>query len=195
MKRALRGLILLACSAAIYPQPQPGTAAQGTALEPDWDIGATLQAISAHATRLLPMLDRLDVDSWVRKGASRTYEVQLQSSKAQAQALAAGAKELARNPEKLSAGLELFFRMQTLEDMSGSLEEGTRKYQNPDVAGELASLAAEGGANRERFQQYLVGLAAQREQEFQVMNSEAQRCRSVLATQPPSAPNSTGKKK
>jgi len=195
MKRALRALILLTCSAAIYPQPQPGAALQTTALEPKWEISVTLQEIGSHATRLLPMLDRLDVDSWIAKGASRTYEVQLQSSKEQAQALAAGAKELARNPEKLSAGLELFFRMRALEDMSGSLEEGTRKYQNPDAASELASLTAENGANRERFQQYLVELAAQREQEYQVMNSEAQRCRGVLATQPPAAPGSAGKKK
>ena len=193
MKHALRALILLASGAAIYPQAQLGIALQPTALEPDWDIGVMLQEIGSHATRVLPMLDKLDVDSWVAKGASRTYEVQLQSSKAQAQALANESKELARSPEKLSAGLQLLFRMQALENMSGSLEEGTRKYQNPDAASELASLMAENGVNRERFQQYLVGLAAQREQEFGVMNSEAQRCRSILATQPPPAP--TGKKK
>ena len=192
MKRALRGLILLAFGAAIYPQPQPGAEPQPTALEPDWDIGVTLQEIGAHATRVLPALDRLDVNSWVANGASRTYEAQLQSSKEQAQAVAAEAKELAGNPEKLSAGLQLFFRMQALENMSGSLEEATRKYQNPDAAGELASLMAENGANRERLQQYLVRLAAQREQELAVMNSEAQRCRGVLATQPP--PGTTGKK-
>jgi hypothetical protein len=194
MKRALRASILLACSLAVYPQPQPGTARQATALEPDWDISATLQEISAHASRLLPVLDQFDVNAWVARGASRTYEVQLQSSKAQAQALAAGARDLARNPEKLSAGLELLFRMQAIENMSSSLEEGARKYQNPDAAGALASLTAENGVNHERFQQYLVGLAAQREQEFQVMNSEAQRCRSILATQPPPA-STMGKKK
>jgi len=195
MKRALIALILLTCGAVVHPQPQPGAALQNTALEPDWDIGATLQEIGAHASGLLPALDRLDVNAWVAKGASRTYAVQLQSSQEQARAVAAEARELARNPEKLSAGLELLFRMAALENMSGSLAEGSRKYQTPGAAEELTSLTAADGADRQRFQQYLVGLAAQREQEFQVMNSEAQRCRNFLATQPLQAPATTGKKK
>ena len=61
-----------------------------------------------------------------------------------------------------------------------SLEEGIRRYQSPADAQELAALSAENGANRERLQRYIVNLAAEREQEYQVMDKEAQRCRGIL---------------
>ena len=193
MYRPLRGLILWACAAALYGQAQPGQV-QPAGLEPDWDIGVILQEMSAHAERLLPVLDRIDVKAWFEKGASDTYAAQLQSSKDQAKAFADGARDLARDPEKLSASIELLFRVQGLETMLGSLEEGIRKYQDPAVAQTLASLAAENGANRDRFQKYIVNLAAQREQQFQVMDREAQRCRGILTTQPAASPNSGRKK-
>jgi hypothetical protein len=193
MYRALRGLTLFACAAALFAQAQPSQP-QPAGLEPAWDIGVILQEMSAHAMRLLPALDRIDVESWLAKGASDTYAAQLQSSKDQANALAEGAKDLARNPEKLSASLEVLFRAQGLETMLGSLEEGTRKYQGPAAAQMLASLEAENGANRERLQQYIVNLASEREQQFQVMDREAQRCRGILTAQPAAAPNSGRKK-
>jgi hypothetical protein len=190
---ALRGLTLWACAAALYGQAQPAQQ-QAAGLEPDWDIGVILQEMSAHAGRLLPVLDQIDVKAWLQKGASETYAAQLQSSKDQAKAFADGARDLARNPERLSLSLELFFRIQGLETMLGSLEEGTRKYQDPVLAQTLASLAAENGANRDRFQKYIVNLAAEREQQFQVMDREAQRCRGILTVQPAASPNSGRKK-
>jgi hypothetical protein len=193
MYRPLRGLILWACAAALYGQAQPAHQ-QPAGLEPDWDISVILQEMSAHAGRLLPVLDQIDVKAWFEKGASETYAAQLQSSKDQAKAFADGARDLARNPEKLSASLELLFRVQGLETMLGSLEEGVRKYQDPAVAQKLASLEAENGANRDRFQKYIVNLAAEREQQFQVMDREAQRCRGILTTQPAASPNSGRKK-
>jgi hypothetical protein len=194
MYSALRGLILWACAAALYGQAQPAQQLRPAGLEPDWDIGAVLQEMSAHAARLLPVLDRVDVKAWIEKGASDTYAAQLQSSKDQARAFADGARDLARDPEKLSVSLELLFRIQGLETMLGSLEEGIRKYQGPALAATLASLAAENGANRDRFQRYIVNLAAEREQQFQVMDHEAQRCRGIPAVKPAASPNSERKK-
>jgi hypothetical protein len=193
MYRALRGLTLLACAAALCCQAQPARQ-QLAGLEPEWDIGVILQEMSAHAGRLLPVLDRIDVKAWIEKGASDTYAAQLQSSKDQAKAFADGARDLARNPEKLSVSIELLFRIQGLETMLGSLEEGVRKYQDPVIAQTLASVAAENGANRDRFQRYIVNLAAEREQQFQVMDREAQRCRGMLTAQPAASPNSGRKK-
>jgi hypothetical protein len=193
MYRALRGFTLWACAAALYGQAQPAQQ-QPAGLEPEWDIGVILGEMSAHAGRLLPALDRIDVKAWLQKGASETYAAQWQSSKDQAKAFADGARELARNPEKLSAALELLFRIEGLETMLGSLVEGTRKYQDPAAAEALASLAAENGVNRDRFQRYIVNLAAEREQQFQVMDREAQRCRGILTVQPAASPNSERKK-
>jgi len=44
------------------------------------------------------------------------------------------ARTLSRNPEKLTANLELLFRIGSLDRMLASLGEGVRKYQNPAVA-------------------------------------------------------------
>jgi hypothetical protein len=158
-------------------------------------MGAILQEIGAHATRLLPALDQIDAKAWVEKGASETYAAQLQSSKDQARALADGARALVRNPEKLSACLELYFRIQGLDQMIGSLVEGARKYQDAATADKLASLSAENGTNRGRLQIYIVNLATEREQACAVMDREAQRCRGILATQPPPAQSNRVRKK
>ena len=69
--------------------------------------------------------------------------------------------------------------------MLNSLEAGLRKYQTVADAQALAALNAENGANRDRLQRYIVNLAAQREQDYQVMDREAQRCRGVLTQAPP----------
>jgi hypothetical protein len=146
-----------------------------------------------HAARLLPVLDRIDVKSWIAKGASETYADQLKSSKDQAKAMADGARALSRNPEKLSASLELFFRIEGLDTMLASLEDAIRKYQDPQLAQQLAAVNAENGANRERLRGYIVNLAAQREDQFEVMDREAQRCRSALSPTVP--PTKSGRKK
>src|SRR5664279_5555499 len=86
-------------------------------------MAVVLQEIGAHARRLLPVLDQLDAKAWTAKGASDTYIEQLDSSKAQTRALADEAAALIRNPEKLSAELQLFFRVQGLETVIASLQE------------------------------------------------------------------------
>lgn len=178
MNWALRVILFLVSTAALFAQAPAADQASG--LETDWDIRPVLTEISAHAGRLLPALDKIDVHAWVGRGASDTYAAQLESSKAQARALVAGAKALAANPERLSAALELYFRIQGLDSMLNSLEQGIRKYQSPADAEALASLQAENGANRERFQRYIVNLAAEREQDLTVMDREAQRCRGMM---------------
>jgi hypothetical protein len=183
-------LIVFLCAVAAYSQTQTAKAPAG--LEPAWDVAVILQEIGANAARLLPELDKVDARGWVAKGASDTYVEQLESSRQQAKALSDGANALARNPEKLSSSLELFFRMEGLGTMIGSLEEGIRKYQGAAAAQALAGVYAEGGANRERFRSYIVNLAAEREQQFEVMDREAQRCRGTLMA--PSPAKTTRKK-
>jgi hypothetical protein len=182
MSQGPRRFTLIACAVALCAQtPAPHTPQPQTAgLETDWDIATALQDIGAHAARLLPALNRIDARSWVDQGASETYAEQLQAAKDQTQSLADGAKALAKNPEKLSVALQLYFRMQGIDAMLASVEEGMRKYQDPASAQALASLQAEAGGNRDRLQRYIVNLAAEREQELHVMDQEAQRCRAAL---------------
>jgi hypothetical protein len=173
--RFLLPVLLLAGCAQARPQT----------LTAEWDIRAVLKEIAAHAGRLVPVLDKADPAGWAEKGAPEAYVAQWKSARAQAQALAGDATELAQDPEKLPAALKTFFRMQSLEFMLGSLGEGIRRYQGPAVADALAGVAAENGANRERFQRYIVELAAQREQEYQIMDHEAQRCRGTISREAP----------
>src|SRR5580658_2311983 len=182
MSLGLRRFTLIACAVALCAQTPPLQAPQQlpAGLETDWDIAAALQQIGDHAGRLLPALNRIDARSWVDQGASETYAEQLQAAKDQTQSLADGAKALAKSPERLPVALELYFRMQAIDAMLSSVEEGMRKYQNPASAQTLVSLQAESGANRDRLQRYIVDLATQREQELHVMDQEAQRCRSTL---------------
>jgi len=146
-----------------------------------------MEEISGHGARLAEALGHINVRPWIDRGASETYLELWQSASEQAKALADTAGALARNPEKLSAGLDVLFRIQALETMTGSLEQGLRKYQTPAAAAALAALSGESGANRSRLERYLVSLAADQEQQLQVMDSEAQRCRASLSV--PSQPS------
>jgi hypothetical protein len=176
MQRVLAAVFL--CAASVPAQSTP----QGVA--PDWDIKVILQEIASHAQRLLPMLDQIDVKPWIASGASETYAAQMQSLRDQVRSVAVQAKELAARPEKLSRALEIYFRLQGMDSMMRAVEGGVRKYQNPALADMLASVAREDSPNRERFQHYIVEMAVQREQEYAVMDHEAQRCRGILARQP-----------
>jgi hypothetical protein len=192
MDRVCRVLLLSVCAATVFAQ----TAAQPLApgLETDWDIAPVIQEIGAHAGRLQAALDKIDARAWVEKGASETYAEQVQAASSQAAAMAVQAKALAAKPEQLALSLELFFRMQGVETILLSVEEGLRRYQSPAAAEALTSLEAEIGGDRDRFQNYIVNFAADRERALQVMDKEAQRCRGIL-TAPPPASTKTGKKK
>jgi hypothetical protein len=180
-------MALLGWAATLGGQTLPPAAA---GLETSWDIAPVIQEIGAQAARLLPALDHVDVRAWVDRGASETYLEQLQSSREQARAVQEESQSLARNPERLAGGMALLFRMEGLDVMLLSLEEGMRKYQNPRDAEALASLRAQGGSSRDRFERYLVQLAANQEQQLRVMDEEAQRCRALVT-----APKTAGKKK
>ncbi len=186
MGSIVRAAAVLATAAALYAQPQAASQLPA-GMETPWQIAPVFEEISAHAARLLPALDQVYARAWVQRGASDTYATELDSCKEQARAVRDEAKALAANPEKLSASLTVFFRIQAIDTMLGTIEEGVRKYQSPADAQALTALAAEGGASRDRLQRYIVNLAAQREQDYQVMDREAQRCRG-LVTQPVAKP-------
>jgi hypothetical protein len=180
MHRALRTVTFLAVAATLQAQaPVPA------GLETAWEIAPVLQELSAHGGRLVSALEKVNAQSWVEKGASDTYVAQRTSAREQAQAIAVEAKALAANPEKLSASIQVLLRMQALDAMLASLAEGTGRYQSARDAQELARIWAEGNGRRDRLQRYIVNLAAQREQDLEVMDREAQRCRGVLTQSPP----------
>lgn len=188
MKLALISLSCLSVALALGQTPdaaQPAAdqpaADQGVASE--WDARKLIDALSTQAQHLKPVIDQVQPADWASKGASETYVAQWNTAQAQLKYLISVSEAFSRQPERLPLGLETYFRMQAVESTLGSLTEGVRKYQNPALASIMQSVIAENSTNRDRMRKYLQDLATQKEEEFQVADREAQRCRAALLKQ------------
>lgn len=187
------GCLRLSAGIAVWLAWAPLAEAQPSGgITPEWDVRKNLAALAANAQRLQPMLEQLKPQDWISQGAPETYLAQWKSTQEQVRGLVYSAEQLTREPDKLTAALDAFFRIESLDALLRSLSAGLRKYQNPALADLLLSAAAEGAANRERLRQYILDLAADKEQQFKVMDQEAQRCRGALSRKPPE--RSGGKK-
>jgi hypothetical protein len=162
----------------------PFAHSQGFSVPAEWDITMTIDALSKQAARLNPILDQLTPAEWVERGASPTFVAQLQSTRQELANMAAAAKNLQKQPEKLSVALETYFRLQAMETQLKSLTDGVRTYQNPAVADLVLSVLGENSGNRDRLQAYISDLASEKEQEFSVVDREAQRCRATVNRTP-----------
>ena len=159
------------------PANDPGVASE-------WDARKLIDALSAQAQHLKPIVDQVQPADWQSKGASETYVAQWNTAQAQLKYLISSSEALSRQPERLPLGLDVYFRMQAVDSVLASLTEGVRNYQNPALASLMQQVIAENSTNRDRLRQYLQDLATQKEQEFQVADREAQRCRAALLQQP-----------
>lgn len=171
-------LLLALASAAFFAQ------AQNPGVQAEWDISKTIDSLSAQAKRIKPILDQLTPQEWVAKGAPDTYVAQWKGAQAELGYLADSARALEKQPERLTLALDTYFRIQGLEMRLNSLAEGVREYQNPAVADLLFGVLSENSSNRDKLRQYITDLAATKEQEFKIVDAEAQRCRGVLSRQP-----------
>src|SRR5579871_2505056 len=160
----------------------------------EWDVQKLLQNLESQAKQLPEMIARVKPEAWVEKGAPETYAVQWKSSQAQLQYMLGSANALIQQPEKLTLALDAYFRMQAMETVMGSLIEGIRKYQDPELADSVQTLVNQNSANRDTLRQYIQDLAAEKEQEFTVADREAQRCRGVLLREPVPSARSTSRK-
>jgi hypothetical protein len=175
---------IFACKALFFIAGVSSVSAQQPTMQPEWDIHKTLDAIALHADRLAPFVGQIHPENWIAAGAPQAYVSQAKTCQSELLAIAASARDLSRNPEKLTGALQLLFRIRTLETMLASLAEGLRKYQNPSMADMLQGAVAEDAGNRDHLQQYSLELAIAKEQECHVADEEAQRCRQSLSRQP-----------
>jgi hypothetical protein len=159
-----------------------------------WDISPTIGALSAQAKRLKPILDQLTPQEWVSKGAPTAYVTQWQGAQDDLGYLVDYANALEKQPERLTVALDTYFRLQSLELRLDSLVGGVRSYQNPAVGDLLVGVLGENSANRDMLRQYITDLAATKEQEFKIVDQEAQRCRGVLTRSAPARPAPAAKK-
>jgi hypothetical protein len=174
--KALASIVLLA-SQLNAQQPN-------TSVSPVWDVRTDMTNLAAQIKRLQPMVEKIQPEKWVAQGAPSAYVKQMASLQTGMQYLLGSCEKLAHEPERLTAALDAYFRMQYVEVLINSLREGVRKYQSPDLAEILNGLVTETSNNKEKLRTHIVDLAAVREQEFAVMDQEAQRCRGMLSRIP-----------
>jgi len=161
-------ILTLAAAATLLP-------AQG--LPPDWEIRKTLAETTEQTNRLQPLIDRLKPQDWLAAGAPGAYIAQRQSLLNEIKYLDQTLKTLAAKPDRMTRALEAVNRLGTIESRLFSLIDAVRRYQNPAIADIIQSIAAETAASRDKLRQYTWDLIAHREQEFDVLEQEAQRCR------------------
>ncbi len=167
---------------------------QSASVPQAWDIGKTLRGVSDGVSRIMPILEQIRPREWVAQGAPDTYAIQWKASIAQANAISTSAQALLGHPEKLPDALQLLFRIQAFHAELASVGEGLRKYQNPALADLMLSVAAEDGPVREQLQQYVLDMATEKDQQFQIADREAQRCRGTLSRETPSARHAPARK-
>lgn len=156
-------------------------------LPPEWETRKQISALVATANRLDPVLSQLNPEVWKENGAPEAYVQQWENMRKALSYLQISADRLAKEPTRVTFVMDTYFRLQSIEQLLGSLAAGVRRYQNPAIADLLMGIANENSANRDFLQQYMKDLAASHESELKIMDSEAQRCRSILSKQPPPA--------
>jgi hypothetical protein len=187
MKFALYFSYLIATLSALGQTAPPAGVAS------EWDVRKLLERLDVQAQHLKPVIEQVQPETWISKGAPDTYQVQWKAGRAELTYFLASAQALARQPDRLTLALETYFRMLAMESTLGSLMEGVRKYQSPELAEQMQTIVSENGTNRDQLRQYMQDLAAQKEQEFKVADTEAQRCRGMLMQQPAATPKKTSR--
>jgi hypothetical protein len=159
---------------------------------PFWDASKVVAAFSDQAARLKPILEKLTPQQWVSQGAPQVYVAQWQNVRKELDYVGQSAQLFESDPERLTLALDTYFRWQRLASDLSSLTEGVRHYQNPAIGDLMVAVLGENTSNRDLLQQHITDLAAQKEQEFAVVDEEAQRCRGIVtrpvATPPRPAP-------
>jgi hypothetical protein len=150
--------------------------AQG--LLPDWEVKKQMETVNQTMARFEPLLKQIAPQDWVTlKGASPTYVKQHEALLTEIGYLNTSTKTLAERPNRMTAALDSYLRMQAIETRMNSLIEGIRKYQSNATAELFEGLLVETAASREIIRQHLTELVAEREQEYDALEREAQRCR------------------
>ncbi|MDQ2947765.1 MAG: hypothetical protein M3Y27_17825 [Acidobacteriota bacterium] len=172
--------ILCCCAFLVSPLLVIQVCAQPAGVTTEWDARKMLEALTLQTQHFKSVIGRVQPGGWVANGAPQTYVAQWTTAQNETNYLLGSIDALAKQPERLPLALDAYFRMQAMESTFVSVIEGIRKYQNPAIADLLQGVVNENSTNRDRLRQFLTDLATQKEQEFQVVDKEAQRCRGVL---------------
>ncbi|MEI9812701.1 MAG: hypothetical protein WDO18_08505 [Acidobacteriota bacterium] len=158
-----------------------------------WDNSPPARQLADQASRLKPLLNQLTPEAWVAKGAPDTYVKQWRSAQQELDDLTNTALHLDQQPQRLTIALDTYFRLQSLEWRMESLIEAARRYQGPAAGDQMLSVLRANATHRDTLRQYISELAARKEQEFTIVNRDAQLCRQQL-TEIPTAIRRTQKR-
>jgi Mg2+ and Co2+ transporter CorA len=146
---------------------------------------AVFNAISQHMARLEPMLEQVRVKEWVAKGAPEAYVQQLQSTRQEIHGIEDEMARMAQHTDQMQECMRALFRVQAFHVPLNSLMGGLRNYQNPALADLIESVAAEDQTQIGSLERYILQLADAKDQQYAIVDKEAQRCRAMLSNQPP----------
>jgi hypothetical protein len=166
-----------------------GLAGQTAGYSAPWDVSKLTAALTTEAQRLQPIVVQADPQKWKDAKAGQNYQQQWNSAQNLIQYFTGSAERLSSQPERLPLAMEAYFRMEAMQTVLASLADGIRRHDNPAKADLIESVMNDNSNNRERLKQYLTDLATVKEQEFQVADREAQRCRGNISRQAPAAPD------
>ncbi len=152
-------------------------AVQSPGIAPDWDLKPRAEKIGPEAARLRPLFDQLQPEKWTAAGAPAAYEKQYKDCLEQIGFVQNAAVRFAAQPAKLTLAVETLVRLESLLQLSSSISQAVRRYQNPAVADLLDSEILAAGASRDWLRQHVMELSAVREKELESAEQEAQRCR------------------
>lgn len=181
--RLPRLVLALAIGNLVLPAQPPASG-----LPPEWETRKLLTNLVETAKRLEPLLAQLNPQDWVANGAPETYVQQWQNTRKSLEHLQWSADRFAKESDRLSYALDTFFRVQAMEQMLNSLSSGVRRYHNSALSDLIIGIANENSTNKDALRQYMTDLAVEREREFRLVDSEAQRCRGILSREAPSIP-------
>jgi hypothetical protein len=168
--------------------------AQGIPAE--WSVRQQLVDLKTKFEAIPPELSKVDLNRWKNDGVAVAYLTQFESIQVQLNSLALAIEDLSRTPEKLSVALEIFLRFDSLDSMQRSVMEAVRKYEQAELADAIEAKFVESAPARNNFRTYLLDLASSRDREFDVLLTEAQRCRvDKNAPAPPPRPAVAAPKK
>ena len=167
-------LLAVLSAGGLCAQEHPG-------LMTSWDFKKTIEGLTSYSKRLIPILDQVKASEW--RGAPDGYASQQKLVKSQLDSIAVLTQNLAKDPERLPMILDLFFRYENFDLSLASLVEGVRRYQNPAVADLLTGLRNEHAPARQGLKDYMLELASTKDQEFRIVDQEAQRCRGTILKQ------------
>lgn len=172
--------VVIACWFGVRAQQQTGERVPLDSAQ----VSAIASEISQRSEHLRPMFEEVHPADWIAKGAPEAYVSQWASLMEQNQAIQTDMTAISQHPEAMQEVMKALFRVQRFDRDLDLLLGAMRRYQNPALADLIDSVAAGDLSSVGKLQQYTLDLANEKERQLDVVDKEAQRCRSLLASCP-----------